>query len=96
MKDMLDAVDHRWLIGVFKNVHDALESEHVGAAVLGERFEKECQRHSPDRFPAHDRIGFDVGIMASMRMAMSFFRQPRFDISRLGLGIIETRIEDEL
>ena len=50
MKDMLDAMDHRRPIGAFKNVHDALETEDIGAAVLGERFEKERQRHSLDRF----------------------------------------------
>ena len=63
--------------------------------MLGERFEKERQRHGPDRFLAHDRIGFDVGIMASVRVSVGFFRQPRIDVGRLGLRIIETRIEDE-
>ena len=91
MKDMLDAMDHRRPIGAFKNVHNALETEDIAAAVLGERFEKERQRHGPDRFLAHDRIGLDVGIMASVRVSMGLFRQPRIDVGRLGLGIVETR-----
>ena len=95
MKDMLDAMDHRRPIGAFKNVHDALETEDIVAAVLGERFEKERQRHSPDRLPAYDRIGLDVGIMARVRVSMRFFRQPRIDVSRLGPRVIETRVEDE-
>ena len=64
VKDMLDAMDHRRPIGALKNVHDALETEDIAAAVLGERFEKERQRHGVDRFAAHDRIGLDVAIMA--------------------------------
>ena len=38
---MLDAVNHRWPIGAFDNVHNALETEEIRTAVLGERFEKE-------------------------------------------------------
>ena len=41
VKDMLDAVDHRRSVGAFGNVHDALETEQIGAAVLCECFEKE-------------------------------------------------------
>src|SRR6185295_7407760 len=87
MKDMLDAMDHRRPTGAFENVYDALKAEDIGAAVLGERFEKERQRHSPDRFPAHDRISLDVGIMASMCVAVGFLRQPRIDVGRLALRI---------
>ena len=94
MKDMLDAMDHRRPIGAFKNVHDAFETEDIGAAVLGERFEKERQRHSLDRFAAHDRVGFDVGIMAGVRVPVGFLRQPRIDVRGLGRRIIEARIED--
>jgi hypothetical protein len=40
VKDVLDAVDHRWPVGALRNVHDALEAQEIGAAMLGERFEK--------------------------------------------------------
>ena len=47
MKDMLDAMDHRRPVGAFENVHDALETEDVGAAVLGERFEERASAPQP-------------------------------------------------
>ena len=96
MKDMLDAMNHRRPIGAFKNVHNTLEAENIVAAVLGERLEKERQRHGPDRFLAHDRVGFDVSIVARMRVSMGFLRQPRFDVSRLRPRIIEARTEGAL
>jgi len=34
-------VDHRRPIGAFNNVHNALKTEEIVAAVLGKRFEKE-------------------------------------------------------
>ena len=40
VKDVLDAVDHRRPVGALRNVHDALEAQQIGAAMLGERFEK--------------------------------------------------------
>ena len=40
VKDVLDAVDHRRPVGALRNVHDALEPQQIGAAMLGERFEK--------------------------------------------------------
>ena len=63
--------------------------------MLSERFEKERQRDSLDRFLAYDRIGFDVRIVASARVSMGLFCQPRIDVGRLGLGIIEARTKDE-
>ena len=104
VKDVLHAVDHGRPVRAFQNVHDAFEAEDVVAAVLGERFEKQRQRRGPDRFLAQDRIGFDlgmdVGFLARMRVSKAFLsfsgllRQPRMDVSRLGLWIIETRIEE--
>jgi len=35
VKDVLDAVDHRRPIGALRNVHDALEAQQIGAAMLG-------------------------------------------------------------
>src|SRR5262249_59597955 len=38
VKDVLNAVDHRRPAGALRNVHDALEAQEIGAAMLGERF----------------------------------------------------------
>src|SRR5262249_13629979 len=40
VKDMLDAVDHRRPVRALCNVHDALQAQEIGAAMLRERFEK--------------------------------------------------------
>ena len=93
MKDVLDAMDARRLIGAFQDVHDAFESQEIGAAMLGKRLEKERQRHRPDRLLAQDRIGIDV--MPAMRMSMCDrgCSQPGLDIKRLRERIVEAAIE---
>ncbi len=58
--------------------------------MLGERFEKERQRDGLDRLRPHDRVGLDLGIVTSVRVVISFFGQPRVDVGRLGLWIIES------
>src|SRR5262245_63844996 len=63
MKDMLDTVDHRRPIGALYKIHNTLEAQEISAAVLSKRFEKECESDGPDRLPAHDCVGFDVGVM---------------------------------
>src|SRR5262245_23091385 len=40
VKHVLDAVDHRRPVGALRHIHDALEAQEIGAAMLGERFEK--------------------------------------------------------
>ena len=40
MKDVLYAVDHRRPVRALGDVHDALEAQQIGAAVLCECFEK--------------------------------------------------------
>ena len=40
MKHMLYAVDHRWSVRALQNVHDALEPQQIGAAMLGECLEQ--------------------------------------------------------
>ena len=70
MHHVLDPMDHQGTVRFLGDLHNALEAQDIGTAMLGERFEKEREHHSLDRFPAHDRIGFDLGIMASMRVAL--------------------------
>jgi hypothetical protein len=41
MKDVLNTVDDRRSVGAFQDVHDALESQEIGAAMLRERLKKE-------------------------------------------------------
>ena len=57
---MLDAVDHCRLIRAFEDVHDAFQAQEIAAAMLGERFKKERQRHGPNGFVAHDRESIDI------------------------------------
>ena len=96
MKDMLDAVDHRGPIGALENVHDALETENILAAVLGERFEEKRERDGPDRLFAHDRVSLNVGIMPRIHTVVGLFREPCMDVHRFGARIIETRIKDQV
>ena len=93
MKDVLDTVNHRRPIGTLDDIHNTLETKEIGTAVLGERFQEERQRRSPNRLLAHERIGLDVGIMASV--SVGFFRQPRDNVDRFGLRIVETGIKDD-
>jgi hypothetical protein len=93
MKDVLDAVDDRRLLGAFQDVHDAFESQEIGAAMLGKRLEKERQRHRPDRLSAQDRIGIDVVPAMRMSMCDGTCSQPRLDIERLSERIVEASVE---
>jgi len=68
MKDVLNAVNDRRLVRTFQDVHDTLESQKIGTAMLGESLKKERQRHRLDRLSAQDRIGIDV--MPVMRMVL--------------------------
>src|SRR5439155_3346291 len=40
VKDMLDAVDHRRPVRALRNVHDTLQAQEIGAAMLSKGFEK--------------------------------------------------------
>src|SRR5262245_24282210 len=95
MKDMLDAVDHRRPIGALYEVHNTLEAEEISAAVLGKRFEKEAQSDGPNRLPAHDRVGFDVGVMSGVGMPLGVLRQPGMDLKPRGLLITEISAEED-
>ena len=95
MKDMLDAVDHRRPIGAFYQVHNTLEAQEISAAVLGKRFEKECQSDGPDRLPPHDRVSFDVGVMPGVGLPLAVLRQPGMDLKRCGLLITEIGAEED-
>ena len=68
MKDVLQAVDYGRTLRTFDDINDALQTEQVGAAVLRQGFEKERQRNGLDRRGAHDRVGFDFGIVVVVRM----------------------------
>ena len=63
--------------------------------MLGERFEKQRQRHRADRFIAHDRIGFDLGVMAACDVRGLSFASQELTSSDLGVRIIEAGIEDQ-
>src|SRR4051812_35153921 len=76
VKDMLDAVNHRWPVRALRNIHDALEAQEIGPAMLGECFEKQRQRDGPDRLGAHDGTGFDAGVMRGMRMSLGLPGKP--------------------
>src|SRR2546427_1090438 len=93
MKDVLDAMDDRWPVGAFENVHNAFESEKIGAAMLAERLKKQRQRHRPDRIVTHDRIGVDAMTLRGVLMRGGRLSQPRSDIERLGEGIVEAAAE---
>jgi len=95
MKDMLDAMDHRRPIGALYKVHNTLEAQEISAAVLGKRFEKEGQSDGPNRLPAHDRVGFDVGVMPGVGMPLGVLRQPGMDLKRRGLLITEIGAEED-
>ena len=68
MKDVLNAVDDRRLVGTFQNIDDALEPQEIGPAMLRESLKKERERHSLDRLLAQDRIG--IHVMLVMRMVL--------------------------
>src|SRR5262245_51944287 len=95
MKDMLDTVDHRRPIGALYKIHNTLEAQEISAAVLSKRFEKECESDGPDRLPAHDCVGFDVGVMLGVRVPWGVRSQPGTDIKRRGSLITEIGAEED-
>src|SRR5947199_4724721 len=63
MKDVLNAVQDCWPVRALRNSYDAFQAQQIGAAMLGERFQKQHQRHRTHRLLAHERIGRDLGVM---------------------------------
>jgi hypothetical protein len=63
--------------------------------VLGKRFEKECQSDGPNRLPAHDRVGFDIGVMPGVGVPLRVLRQPGMDLKRRGLLFTEIGAEED-
>ena len=64
------------LIGAFQNVHEAFESQEVSAAMLAERLKKQRQRHRPDWFLTHDRVGVDAMTLGRVRVWCGLVSQP--------------------
>jgi hypothetical protein len=86
MKHVLDAVNDGGPFRAFQDVHDALETEEIGTAVLRNSFEKERQRHCPQGLKAHQGIGLNsMMVIVCVRVR----EKPRSDVQRSGEGIVK-------
>lgn len=66
MKDVLDPVNDHGPAGALGNVHDALEPQKTGTAMLGQYFQEKRQCHGVDRRIAHDGIGLELSAVPRM------------------------------
>src|SRR6516225_6929088 len=84
MKHVLDAVNDGGPLRAFQDVHNALETEEIGATVLRDRFEKKRQRHRPQWLAAHQGIGINSMMVL---VCVGLRAQPRSEVQRSGEGI---------
>ena len=96
VKDVLNAVHNHGRIGHFRKLHDALQSQQLGAMSRTQQLQEHVQRTGGDRFVCRqdestDLIVVAVDVMAVVMVLVGivFLGQPFFDVRDLSVRVVE-------
>ena len=89
MKHVLDSVNDRGPARAFGNIDDAFEAQEPRTAMLGQRFQEQCQSNGVERLIANDSISLNFRVMPRIPVYVGgcSLAEPSLDRKRAGTRI---------
>ena len=89
MKHMLDTVNDRGPVRALGNIDDAFEAQEPRTAMLGQRFQEQCQSNGVERLIANDSISLNLRVMPRIPVYVGAcgLAEPSLDRKRAGTRI---------